>query len=1296
MWERQSLGHRIAAVALALAGVSTMVAAAAPAPSSSAVSLEPSASPRALGTTTAGSPAQSPPAGATSTTQVQSAEERLTRALHELLRDSTGAPVEQSAYSRPSSVKEVVDAYLRSTKGLGGASRPRLLPLVVSLPDPTHASISMYYDQGLAALRAAVLALGFRQGRFVLPARVERLRGGAKDASEPASVNHAEDHAPDSPGVMLFHDEDGNLIVALLVLESAVLGARLPELELALQAAWEIAQVGARSTPPPAVPVVAPFFSGTAQSLLQALSRVERAPERFTVFTGTATNPALEAWFARSLPNLRFQRTVPSHRELQHFALEVIERAEGPSLVACFSELGTGLTASSSLPNQEDEGRRCNAELPFPVHISELRSEQARANGGPPSLFAGLRRTIQLKMDGPEARAGDALSALSPFTIVDDDVTLGQELQRICEQRYKYLIVHATDPSDVVFLAQQSHKYCPDISIVTLGYDQLFVHPNASATMAGALVISSHAPTHEFVNHARSFPNSVSQGFFHAVKSAAHTAWSLGAVDIPPGNSLDPTSKPRLFASQIHNARFWPIDSRALPPRVAPQRLTPTVSAARPDPAERESPWPTSVRAQFIAWPILLLALCHFLVRAAQARARWRRLEPHWLSALKKSVRVPLQHLRRVSPLLDLFLRDLSDDENHTPRLRSDLSALFRRASSSWRLPQRSRLLIADLGLLLLVVLAVLPFLSASIVEFRSESRGAPPVWSWRMLPQRSDGPGLLVYIGLIDALGTLGLIAFDLVALFVGLYNHFQRQLQARRAFEARSAAPSPNTIVMSGDDPNPPSRHSDYDTHVRFSRWPTFVATALVTVTAGWLVYQVTHWCLQPLWASAPEAVDREAYRVLRLLDPFGMSPAAPLLLLGTGIYVWSLYALCRIERLDRFPDEAPDASPSATYTALGCVWNELRFPWSHARYHLPLMLVVGILSWKFFTHTRSTFEHADYVAAFKLGFVLLGALVAAELVRFLTLSGLLLEALRRLASEPMTDAYGRISANISGSFGLQLRARVPLSYEFATCALACRTLERLQTQLQPTFGSHFDALKTACRDVESALLPPKPPPFDVQYALARTERNAHGKLFTAAARMHSVLIDLWRVRAASPELDILKLPRSELRPGGAHASEPTCVLLRGAMKRDVLLWMRAAEEFVALRSATFIYQVLHELRHTLTFALLGATALVFSVTCYPFQPGRLLTVCSWAIVILAAACGFARMVSLEKSEVLSRIGGTKPAALELNRTFVSQLLLYVALPIGGAVVGLFPGLAEVMAVQLSSLVQLLPAGK
>lgn len=163
-------------------------------------------------------------------------------------------------------------------------------------------------------------------------------------------------------------------------------------------------------------------------------------------------------------------------------------------------------------------------------------------------------------------------------------------------------------------------------------------------------------------------------------------------------------------------------------------------------------------------------------------------------------------------------------------------------------------------------------------------------------------------------------------------------------------------------------------------------------------------------------------------------------------------------------------------------------------------------------------------------------------------------------------------------------------------------------------------------------------------------------------------------------------------DLLPAGSSGQASTFPLLLAAAPPAQSVPLRAAEDFIALRISTLIYQVLHELRHTLTFALLGAMLLILSVASYPFRGGYSLQVYAWLLAIAVVLVGLHQMLALERNELLSRIGGSRPDHIEWSGTFVRQMVMFVVLPLVVVLAGVIPGLGDTLSTHFSLITQVM----
>ncbi|HET9529868.1 MAG TPA: hypothetical protein VFQ92_05920, partial [Blastocatellia bacterium] len=143
---------------------------------------------------------------------------------------------------------------------------------------------------------------------------------------------------------------------------------------------------------------------------------------------------------------------------------------------------------------------------------------------------------------------------------------------------------------------------------------------------------------------------------------------------------------------------------------------------------------------------------------------------------------------------------------------------------------------------------------------------------------------------------------------------------------------------------------------------------------------------------------------------------------------------------------------------------------------------------------------------------------------------------------------------------------------------------------------------------------------------------------------------------------------------------ANKPTTDLF----KRDTLdaldVWFRLAEEFIAIQVVTFINQVFVHLRALLTYITAGSLLLLLTITYYPFQPQRLLTLFIWCCILSIVLASTIVFIQASRNDVLSRIARTTSNRVTFDRTFISMIVTYGVLPLVGLLITQFPQMLRV----------------
>jgi hypothetical protein len=1104
--------------------------------------------------------------------------------------------------------------------------------VVVTVPDPKASQLSIYFDEAVDALTSSAADAHYVADRSWLPWRPAGQKSSkAKRCSQPCAAKPEPDPARE-PGVLVFRDDStpARLLAVLLVGESEAFGMQREAMQQALRWASELA-------PAAPVQVLGPFFSGSAPALARALQahsaarRVSLA-ESAVVTTGSATGDlsALQPAVRRAV--------VPDHELIAFLSTKLCARERRVKL-ALITETGTMYGADTALAGSQRDATAClraategMSVYHFPLHIARVRA--AHDQQAPDLKQANdLRQTLALhfESDDDSASVTPSFSSLSKF---DAELSLRNTLRSIARDGPQYLLIAATDPDDLVFIAREAHSYCPGIQLVALGAQALLAHPDLSAELSGLLVASSYPLIPEnqaweaasrWAEHKsapidhRTFASDPAEGVYNALQ------WILSDIDARSGAAraghfIDWRAPnggfgPRAWLTVIDSSRAWPVAigkapdwSGSLPSwRGGTAQRSPSgaLQASFRRAGLRGGVRPTAFASGFAAL-LLCLSLIHlgmFGVIAGYAPAR------DW----------DIPHLRLLAPP-----------------------------------PEEQRL--AHHQYVAACAFTMVVFDSLVALATRDAYRAAPLVAAEAKLVGAALDVAVLA-IGLLSCIGCYHL-GRALLGLFAGLAR--TRPLKPTAAGEAPPPAAQPRVWAR---------------------RYPLLVGVAIAALTLALLSLGAC--ATYGLWRGQDAADTLLA--LIRLGDPLGMCPLSALFFVGFGLTVWALMGLVRISCAAAFPWTPPFTGESDLSAArLSEAFTSLAKPWRERLIAFELATVFAFSGpfIYFASHLRPTFEWPGFDALFKATFLTLYAAVVLAFVHFSALSRLLHRLLTQLASLPMNEAYDRISVRVA-AFGLQLSARVPDPRELELSARSCELLAAMAKNMNGAPGSPEARIAAAAGEL--SLRAQQIVGALKRDGLARRDYacTVHRVFFETAGSLSAVLQDVWKLRVAAPQLEpVLKTAAlDQLLPGGQLANLPTALVLNAAVSPECYLWVRTAEDFVAMRTATFVHHALQQIRLLLSFALLGSLAVLSAAFAYPFQPHRFMSVFSGALLLVIAAAALRVIMRLERDEVLSRLAQTKPGSVEFTPQFMQQVVLYVVLPLAALTARVFPELSDTL---------------
>ena len=400
-------------------------------------------------------------------------------------------------------------------------------------------------------------------------------------------------------------------------------------------------------------------------------------------------------------------------------------------------------------------------------------------------------------------------------------------------------------------------------------------------------------------------------------------------------------------------------------------------------------------------------------------------------------------------------------------------------------------------------------------------------------------------------------------------------------------------------------------------------------------------------------------------RLGNPgYGLSPAVPLLCLATALSLWGYSGLRRLSLVAAAADPhfvkklCPDNGKDHGDAGGQAVKRMLASQQGGPSLTLIIIVVCAVLLYPVLIQVK-TLEGRLIDWVFMLSFGLLYALVIRVQVRFLMLWFYFQRFLRFLSAQPMIDAYDRLPAAFSRTVGIQLLERIPLTTELEGlwrhfCLLA-NHFEHFQSRVTSDLQGSLDAPKELLERFKA-----KVDAAQTYQTLSLEERQAF--FLDVYDALNAILERFWGKRPLKSAL-AGKLPVDQ---GPSILTTNTATLYMRFLPDEVHLWLRLAEDFIAIQVVTYISHVFPLLRTLLIFVVSGMLLLLASLNMYPFQPQHLLLSLCWVMILSIVTLTLLVFVQMNRDEVLSRIAKSEPGKITWDRLFISPLLIYVAFPL------------------------------
>jgi hypothetical protein len=426
----------------------------------------------------------------------------------------------------------------------------------------------------------------------------------------------------------------------------------------------------------------------------------------------------------------------------------------------------------------------------------------------------------------------------------------------------------------------------------------------------------------------------------------------------------------------------------------------------------------------------------------------------------------------------------------------------------------------------------------------------------------------------------------------------------------------------------------------------------------------------------ASAGSSVDLRL-ALARTVQPIsGVSPALPLLYPAIGLYLWGALGLRRLHDRARLPGATtpfPSPGEGSGNGARGLGLSDLAARvWageSERLVRVEELMAIGIAVVPccfFWRELLPTFESARFDPLFKTLFLFLVLAVLVAAGRLVGQWRDLRRLLQRLAKHPMIEAYFRIGATGSPWLRFDTGPQIPNAVELERSVRIASLVVGGEPPVGP--GPSLGERLRAEAD---------------RVAEARQKEIAEGSSPGTASETRLLLFRLSGLLFTALE-QVWRAGRIVVAGGGGEGDAPAA-----SLSGDDLV-IASAEDLVARQVVALLRHALGRLRTLMTFVTVAALLLVFSAGSYPFHPLRFVSLFVWSIALLGVAAISFVIVSAERDAVLSRIARTRPGHLDLNAAFLSKLLIYGVIPIGGLVATTFPEIGDLLSSWLNPLLR------
>ena len=1136
------------------------------------------------------------------------------------------------AYSSSNTAKRVSAKYEPNNS----KNQYHLEVLFAILPE-SHNSNS--HEVELDSIVNAIQDAGYVQDRYWLPWQDVRHSGGDHDSID--SGQYSDPCSHESPGVVLFRSIKGTeLLFLYIITETPTYGIDKDSFYAAVDESIQLLNnTGSK------LRIVGPTYSGSATSLKIAIeAETLKHPDlSFKIISGSATSDSVDGTLNQNSLNIEFHRTVIPDVVANNRFYRYLSEQLGASCreIAILTESTTryGQSIISSEPTT------CpRLVLGFPMNIAGIRQEWSKH---PPASrenkFTTQSQVDQLEKAQDSTALRDVLPQISEPSIRRKNLALRQILNTISTERIRYAGLFSTNTQDKIFLAEQIRKYCPDVVLFTSEADILFTQPEYRNILNGMFVVSTYPLYNR--NQIWSFPGKGKNGRMQFVTNASQGIYNATTILLGRPFDLIEYSPPSPIDGTPWRINNLETDVHSfLPPiwisAIGNSAIVPLAAFSDYD----------------IEKTALAMPLKYF--NCDQKASEECRLK----GELTVRSRVPYAGKLNLSIYLLIFLSlaivlicSRYFIINYSPSSKYFHESVFFNPQNDENQPNEERSWLHFLGfcllawlyglLLLLFMVELRPMKGASVFALDSERNR--------------------LFLGHELNLWLLGLL-FSTVYVILGasifdvLFPMRSRKTKGWRALLAGS--------IPSG-----------------WREWFSISMLAGLVPVVFLLAFAllnilITHSDLLIGEIDRPDRYANIALWFMRTVHlQFGLSSILPFCTLNLAIV---FYVLARLRQNSLMKSMSGGYDFNSLDINFGDFVSKIRnglhgsiFKTTIGRISAVFGLISVLywgLNWLFML------EGPMIKSILQFMFSAVAMITVFSLFRFFNAWRQLSEFLKNLAHHPITNSFSRLPDHFAKPFSTHMFDGI--TKEFGTQTVS-QHAELLINMLDRPF-----IRESSARTVESGI------DNETKWKTIReilnnflSENEMNGLLQIGKQRtgefLTSIIRKFWSERPLSTS-------KEELANGIESNAQiqGTLKILTATYPDAFHVWVRLAEDLIAIEIVIFLVYVLQHLRNLIVLSTASSVMLIVSLNLYPFNPHEFLSFIFWLLLLVVTSGALIAFVQMNRDHVLSRIARTEPGQLTFDRSFVSYVVFYAGLPFLGLITTEFP----VIGIYVSSWVQ------